>query len=69
MEDAIRWARTSVTVNLRDARSGKIFGRLEASERAASADYDEAVRRSAVAAAKKIADQIHRAINGYLESI
>lgn len=63
-----KWARSTVTVSLKDGRTGKIFLRFDAAERQASADFKEAARRSRAALSKKISRQTHEAIVGYFEN-
>lgn len=63
-----RWARSTATVSLKDGRTSKIFARFDASDRQASADYNEAVRRSHAVLAKKVAEQINEAITSYFEN-
>lgn len=62
-----KWARTTLTVSLQDL-NGRIFARFDLSDRQASADYDEAARRSRVALAKKASPQINEAITAYFEN-
>ncbi len=62
-----KWARSSVTLSLKDG-GDKIFLRVEASERQASADYQEAVRRSLAELSKKVAKQIDAGIAEYFEN-
>lgn len=63
-----KWARSTVTVSLKDGRTGKIFVRFDAAERQASADLKEAARRSRASLSKKISRQTHDAIVGYFEN-
>lgn len=63
-----RWARSTVTVSLKDGKSGKIFLRFEASERQAAGDQREAARRSVLKLSKKVAGQINEAITRYFEN-
>lgn len=63
-----KWARSTMTVSLKDGRSAKTFQRFDASDRQASANYKEAVRRSNVELAKKAAEQINEAITSYFEN-
>ena len=63
-----KWARSTVTLTLKDARSGKIVSQFDASDREASADYAEAVRRSHVEISKRIADKLSAAITSYFEN-
>jgi hypothetical protein len=67
-KDAWKWARSSVTVSLKDAATSKTFLQFEASERQASADYREAVRRSLAALGKKVSLQISDGITTYFEN-
>ncbi len=62
------WARSTVTVQLLDARSLKIFVRLESTEKAASRDAEEAMSRSAAGAGKKIAPQINDEVTRFFEN-
>ena len=57
-----QWARSTVTITLKDARVGKIVSRFDASDREASANYDEAVRRTHVELAKIVPDKVSQAI-------
>lgn len=63
-----KWARSSVTVNLQELKTSKTFLRLDASERQASASYEEAVRRSLASLAKRVSQQINEAISSYFEN-
>jgi hypothetical protein len=63
-----KWARSAVTVSLKDVRTSKTFLRFDASERQASSDYDEALRRSFAALAKKTAQKISEGIASYFEN-
>jgi hypothetical protein len=65
-----RWkfARAAVTVSLKDSRTGKIFLRFDASDRQASADYNEAVRRALASLGRKVAPQVHDAVTDYFEN-
>ena len=65
---AWKWARSTATVSLRDAHTGKIFSQFDASDREASADYEEAARRSRVELAKRVADQASAAVTDYFEN-
>ena len=66
--NAWRWARSTVTVSLKDGKTGKTFLRFDASERQAAAGEREAARRSHVKLAKNIAPKISEAIAGYFEN-
>lgn len=65
-----RWkfARSTVTLSLKDGRSGKVFVRLDAADRQASSDYQEAVRRSLAGLGKKLGPQVHAAVTQYFEN-
>lgn len=63
-----KWARTSVTVSIKDGRSGATIARFDATDRQASADYNEAVRRSYVELGKKVSEQVKEAITAYFEN-
>ena len=63
-----KWARTTVAVSIKDGYSGKIISRFDASDRQASAEYNEAVRRTYIALSGKVSDQIKQAINDYFEN-
>lgn len=67
-KDAWKWARSTATVGLKDARSGKTFLQFDASDREASADSKEAVRRSHAALGKKVSTKISDAITSYFEN-
>lgn len=63
-----KWARSTVTVSLKDGRTGKIFARFDASDREASANYEEAARRTRVELAKKVSEKINEAVTAYFEN-
>lgn len=63
-----RWARSTVTLSLKDGKTSKLITQLDLSDRQASADYSEAVRRTHVALAKKVAAQVNDAITSYFEN-
>lgn len=63
-----KWARTTATISLKDGHAGKTFLRFDASDRQASADFNEAARRSRVEVAKKISEKISQAITEYFEN-
>jgi hypothetical protein len=65
---AWKWARSSATVRLKDARTGKIFSQFDASDREASAEFQEAARRSRVELAKRLAEQASAAVTDYFEN-
>ncbi len=65
---AWRWARSNMTVSLRDGATAKTFLQFVVTDRESSADYDEAVRRSQVALAKKASAQVQDAISNYFEN-
>lgn len=62
------WARSTATISLNDPRTGKVFSRFDASDREASADYEEAARRSHVELAKRVSNQISASITTYFEN-
>ncbi len=63
-----RWARTTLTVTLKDGKTEKVFSQFDATDRESSADYSEAVRRTRVALAKKVSSQINEAVTTYFEN-
>jgi hypothetical protein len=63
-----QWARSTVTVTLKDAKTGKIVTRFDASDREASADYSEAARRCHVELAKRVSEKLSAAITSYFEN-
>ncbi len=63
-----KWARSTVSVSLKDGKSSKVFAQFDLSDRQASADYNEAVRRSHQALAKKVAEKVQEAITSYFEN-
>jgi hypothetical protein len=63
-----QWARSTVTISLKDPHTGKTFSRFDASDREASADYEEAARRSHVELAKRVSTQVSAAITTYFEN-
>lgn len=63
-----QWARSTVTVTLKEPASGKVLSRFDASDREASADYAEAVRRSHVELAKRVSEKLTAAITSYFEN-
>lgn len=67
-DDRWKWARTTVGLNLKDGRTGKTFYRLDAADRQASGDYDEAVYRTYKALGSKVAGQLKTAITNYFEN-
>jgi hypothetical protein len=62
-----QWARTTVTLALKDPKTGKVVSQFDASDREASADYNEAARRSRVELAKRVSDKLSAAITQYFE--
>lgn len=64
----IKWARSSVTISLKDGRNGKIFAQFTASDKQGSGDYGEAVRRSHAELGKKVATQVNAEISSYFEN-
>ena len=64
----IKWARTSVTITLRDGRTSKIFTEFTVTDKQGSGDYKEAVRRSQTELGKKVAAQINSEIASYFEN-
>lgn len=64
-----KWARSTLTLNLKDGRSGKVFLKIDSAERGSSgADYNEAARRSLVKLGEKVSPQIHDAVASYFEN-
>ncbi len=63
-----KWARSSVTVVLKDARSDRIFLQFDSSSRQASAEYAEAVRRSLKKLSADVARSTSRGISEYFEN-
>ncbi len=63
-----KWARTTATISLKDGHAGKTFLRFDASDRQASADFNEAARRSRVEVAQKVSEKISQAITEYFEN-
>ncbi|MBI5624130.1 MAG: LPP20 family lipoprotein [Elusimicrobia bacterium] len=63
-----KWARSTVTVSLKDGRSGKTIQRFDETDRQASGDYDEAARRSRVSLARKVAQKVRQATTEYFEN-
>ena len=55
-------------MSLKDARTSKVFLQFDASERAASADAKEALRRSLGSLGKKVSVKISEAITEYFEN-
>lgn len=68
VDERWRWARSSVTVSLRDGRSDKIFLQFDSSSRQASSDYKEAVRRSLKKLSLKAAQEVSAGISNYFEN-
>jgi len=64
----IKWARTSVTITLRDGRTSKIFTEFNVTDKQGSGDYKEAVRRSQTELGKKVAAQVSSEIAAYFEN-
>ncbi len=64
----IKWARTSVTITLRDGRTSKIFTEFNVTDKQGSGDYKEAVRRSQTELGKKVAAQVNAEIASYFEN-
>lgn len=65
---AWKWARSTVTVALKDGATNKTFQQFDLSDRESSSDYDEAVRRSQVALAKKVSSQVKDAVTSYFQN-
>ncbi|HAM36850.1 MAG TPA: hypothetical protein DEB40_10710 [Elusimicrobia bacterium] len=65
-----RWkfARSYVTVSLKDGRTNKVFLQFDVNEKSASADYNTAARRSLANLSKKVAQQVSDGINEYFEN-
>lgn len=63
-----KWARSTVTISVKDARAGKTVSRFDASDREASSNYDEAVRRSHLELATRVTEKISQAITTYFEN-
>jgi hypothetical protein len=63
-----QWARSTVTLTLKDARAGKAVSRFDVSDREASANYDEAVRRTYVELAKSVSEKVSQSITAYFEN-
>ncbi len=63
-----KYGRSSVTVSLKDGRTGRVILQFEASERAAAREAREAARRSRAGLAKKVAKQAHEAVVSYFEN-
>lgn len=63
-----KWARSTVTLALKDGKTGKVFLQFDASDRQASRNYREALRRSHVELAKKVASQVHEAVTAHFEN-
>ena len=67
-KDEWKWARSTATVSLKDARASKTFLQFDAFDREASADSKEAVRRSRLALGKKVSAKVGEAITEYFEN-
>ncbi|MFA6318862.1 MAG: LPP20 family lipoprotein [Elusimicrobiota bacterium] len=63
-----KWARSTVTVSLKDGRTSKTIQRFDVTDRQASGDYDEAARRSRVSLAKKVSQAVRDATTEYFEN-
>jgi hypothetical protein len=63
-----KWARSYVTVSLKDGHSGKVFAQFDSAEKGSSGDYQTAVRRSLANLSKKVGKQVNDAITGYFEN-
>ncbi|MDD5628472.1 MAG: LPP20 family lipoprotein [Elusimicrobia bacterium] len=65
-----RWkfARSYVTVSLKDGRTNKVFLQFDVAEKGSSGDYNTAARRSLANLAKKVAAQISDGITEYFEN-
>ncbi len=63
-----QWARSTVNLSLKDGKTAKVIGQFDLSDREASADYTEAVRRTHVALAKKVAQQVNDSVTTYFEN-
>ncbi|MDE2237104.1 MAG: hypothetical protein KGK30_04390, partial [Elusimicrobia bacterium] len=63
-----KWARSNATITLKDGHSGKVVSQFDASDREASSDYGEAVRRSRVELAKLVSGKLSGAITAYFEN-
>ncbi|MBI5629489.1 MAG: LPP20 family lipoprotein [Elusimicrobia bacterium] len=62
-----KWARSTGSFKLKD-KAGKIFLAFEVTDRQASADYSEALRRVQVELAKKASSQVSSAVTEYFEN-
>ncbi|MBI4677069.1 MAG: LPP20 family lipoprotein [Elusimicrobia bacterium] len=63
-----KWARSTVTVSLKDGRTSKTIQRFDVTDRQASGDYDEAARRSRVKLAEKVAKSVREYTTEYFEN-
>ena len=65
-----RWtfARSYVTVSLKDGRTNKVFMQFDAAEKGSAGDYDTAAHRSLANLSKKVAQQIRDGITEYFEN-
>jgi hypothetical protein len=66
-----RWkfARSYVTVSLKDGRTNKVFLQFDTEEKGSSGDYETAIRRSLANLSKKVAQQVNVAITEYFENL
>jgi len=67
-DDRWQWSRATVTVSMKDGKSGKVFMQFSVTDRQASAAYEEAVRRSLASVARKVSLQISGAVTSYFEN-
>jgi hypothetical protein len=65
-----RWkfARSYVTVSLKDGRTNKVFLQFDASEKGSSSDYDTAAHRSLANLSNKVAQQVNDGVTEYFEN-
>ncbi|MCX5794540.1 MAG: LPP20 family lipoprotein [Elusimicrobia bacterium] len=66
----VRWkfARSYVTVSLKDGRTNKVFLQFDVAEKGSSGDYNTAARRSLANLSKKVASAINDGITEYFEN-
>lgn len=65
-----RWkfARSYVTVSVKDGRNNKVFLQFDVTEKGSSGDYNTAARRSLANLSKKVAEQVSAGITEYFEN-
>jgi hypothetical protein len=64
-----KFARSYVTLSLKDGRTSKVFLQFDVTEKGSAGDYDTAARRSLANLSKRVAQQVNDAITEYFENL